>query len=500
MSDAGEEPTPETTEQPEETPAETPAEETAAEETPAEETPAEGAAEGEAPAEGEPAEGEAAPEEPKEPEPEPEPEKEPERLLETITAEQVAELASDSLKARWAEATGMADKTGYEQLGAEGFRAMLECNTPVDVMSFAAKTCRQLHAKYGKSRMLPQRIKWNKGAKHLFAWEKRMGGPRWDFPEGETGELDGPAEEIVQAFVAQSKEGRNKLSKDIEIDVPQNPVEGGEDIHIEKGTYVAIVTRVLKNRLKAKGLPDGSFEIVLKDDEYKQEEKNTFIVTTAVLDGTEEEVLKRAMDGMKLMVGTKRLVKDLKDAKKSAVEASSRELGIQQRVESLNALGAEVDAATGKPIASLRDASKGPLAELAKAIKALEATASDEEFAKKVAGAPGDGKQVELRKNLAHRLRVWLHAQHEDIDKMIITANDKLLSSSIDGGECAHSTESLDVAGKEGKKIPEFLENKNAVEVLEYMFKTGFDETMEGSDIKSTPAEDMETITWAVSL
>lgn len=448
-----------------------------------------------------PAEGEAAAEPEKEPEKEPDPEK----VIVTIDDDQVAEVAGDMTKL-WKEAAKLADKTGLDKLGDAGFSSMLQCMTPPDAVTFSYKSCRHLHKKYGKPRINGQQFAWNMGAKYLSAWEKRMGGPRWDFPEGETTELDGPADEIVTAFVAQSKEGKQHLTQDIEIDVPVSQHPDGkaveaDRIKIVKGTYTAIVTRALKSRLVAKGLPSGSFKIELKGDEYKENEKNTFTVTTEVLGGTDEEVLKRANEAVNVLLDINSLQKQVKKTKSLITDAFFEAEDMKERADKLKdtSKGA-VDVDPAGPMAELRKAVEGPLAALKEQLQKLNAKEKDKVFTAAVSGEEGEGKQVELRQNLARKLRVWMEAQEDEITQMVDDANEKLIDNSRVGDGSAHTTKELGVVGEAGKEMPAFLTNKDAIAILNGVFEGLMDASFQGAQCTATPGADDATVVWEVKM
>merc|ERR1719253_1699696 len=148
-------------------------------------------------------------------------------------------------------------------------------------------SCRDLYTRFGKLRQKLERMRWNK-IKAVYKWEQGMGGPLWDFPEGETTELDGPANDLIdKEFVEQSKKGELELKFGVKL--PTNK-------RIEKRTYENIVRRSLGNRLQARGL--STFEIALSD--YQEEGESTFDVTHRVLDGEDREVLDRAIGAVKV--------------------------------------------------------------------------------------------------------------------------------------------------------------------------------------------------------
>lgn len=445
------------------------------------------------------AEGKAA----AEPEPEPEPEKKKVEL--PVTDDMVAEVATCDMTKRWKEAAKLADKTGLDKLTDTGFSSMLQCMTPPDAVTFSYKSCRHLHKKYGKSRMNKYECAWNMGAKYLSAWEKRMGGPRWDFPVGKTTELDGPADEVVTQFVAQSKEGNQHLTQDIAIDVPESKHPDGKEVEkgrikIEKGTYTAIVTRALKSRLVEKGLPSGSFKIELKD-EYKEEEKNTFTVTTDVLGGTDEEVLKRAKEAVNVLLDINSLHRQVKKTKSLITDAFFEAEDMKERADKLKdtSKGA-VDVDPAGPMAELRKAVEGPLAALKEQLQKLNAKEKDKVFTLAVAGEVGEGKQVELRQNLARKLRVWMDAQEDEICQMVDAANAKLIDNSKIGDGSAEETKDLDVKGQAGKEKPEFLTNSNAVDILHEVFVGLMNATSYGAKCDAKRADGDATVKWEVTM
>lgn len=460
----------------------------AAEEAPAETT--EGAEAAEGGAEATEGGAEAPAEEEKEPEPEPEPEKEkePEKLVKVITAEEVAALGAE-FEARWKEAEANVEKTKLGKLGKAAFNGMLDCTVPVDVMSLG-KTCRDLYSRFGKPRMNLEHMRWNK-LKSVYAWEKSVGGPLWNFPEGQTTELDGPADEVVnKVFVEKSERGMQVLDHGAKI--PSNS-------RINKATYEAIVKRALGDRLKANGLPDGAFEISL--DEYETDDPSTFKVTHNVLDGKDEkEVLERAIGAIKLQMEIKSLIAELKKSKNLVAEAVLNSQDIKDRTERLKeSSGLDVDAAA--PLLQLREATKDAQLGIRNTIKELEEKANDAVFAEKIAGGAGEKKQVEYRVNLARRLRIWLEAQQVDISAKVDEVNAKLLESSMNAGEeeLAHSTEELAVDGDPEKApAPEFLtlNRADAVEVLNIVFKAAIEATLGDSGVPTHDTNDDKTKVW----
>jgi len=434
-----------------------------------------------------PAEEEGAPpEEPAAPPP-------PEKIVKTVTAEEIAALGeANGWTAKWKAYEDVAGKENLGKLVKAAFNGMLECAVPVDVMSLG-KTNKDLYTRFGKPRMQKEHMRWNK-LKAVYAWEKSMGGPLWNFPEGETTSLDGPAHDVVKTkFVEQSKEGLRELTFGTKI---------ASNSRVEKDTYEAIVKRALGNRLEANGL--SKYEIELS--EYKTDEDCTFTVTHKVLDGTDEEVLKRAKKAIQRQVDIKALVAELKKAKNLVAEASLNSQDIESRTADLKEMEPELDIDAAAPILSLREATKESQEKIRQAVTQLEEKASDAVFAEKVADGQGEGKQVDYRVNLAKRLRVWLEAQQKDISAKVDAVNAKLLDKSMNAAEdeeLSCTTEPLKVDGAETAEAPEFLkaDRANAVDLLDMVFSAAIKATL-GDSATSQPeaGEGSAEVSWKVTL
>eukprot|EP00756_Hemistasia_phaeocysticola_P032752 Hpha_TRINITY_DN16427_c1_g4::TRINITY_DN16427_c1_g4_i4::g.163467::m.163467 len=431
------------------------------------------------------AEGEAAaePEKPKEP---------LKKVIKTITAEEVAAAVAEkegkeaaAVTSRWEaiEKQGGADKA-LDKLSKEAFNGLLDCTVPVDVVSLG-KTCRDLYTRFGKPRAKKEQMRWN-NVKAVYEWEKGMGGPLWDFPEGQTTKLDGPADDLVDTqFVDQSKKGNLELNYGV-------PLPTNKRIH--RLTYEAIVRRSLGNRLKARGLD--SFDISLT--EYQEEGDSTFTVAHRVLDGEKGEVLDRAIAAIKVQMDIKALMEELKKAKNLVAEAVLNSQEIQERAEALKqASSLEIDASA--PIHQLRSATKESQEKIRETLKQLEEAANDKVFAEKVAGGAGEGKQAEFRVNLARRLRLWLEAQQANISKAVDSVNEELLEKSMTEETCTADTAELTVKALADSEAPEFLDLEEAVKVLEVLFKIAIEATLgDSAEAKASTGED--TVKWAVEL
>jgi len=427
--------------------------------------------------------GEASAVEAKEPDPEP--------YVKTLTAEEVEKLETDVQVAKWNETKELAGKDKLGKLVRAAFNGMLDCAVPLDVMSLG-KTNKDLYTRFGRTRMQKEHMRWNK-LKGVYTWEKNMGGPLWNFPEGKTTELDGPADNVVnKEFVEQSKEGRSELKFGTKI---------SGNSKVDQATYEAIVRRALENRLEANGLKGCGIELT----DYQAEAESTFTVTHTVLQG---DVLGRAQTAVERQMAIKALVKELKKAKNLVAEAVLNSQDIEERTADLKKKEpedmADIDAAA--PILSLREATKDSQEKIRDSIKQLEEKASDAVFAEKVAEGAGEGKQVDYRVNLARRLRIWLEAQQDDIASKVDAANKELLDKSMSGGdeELVHTTPAVKVDGDEKKApSPEFLKEDRtaAVKLLHTVFKAAIKETLgDDAEAEKKPNDDHTEVTWEVKL
>jgi type II secretory pathway component PulM len=364
---------------------------------------------------------------------------------------------------------------------------LLDCAVPTDCVAFGA-TCRDMFTKYGKPRAKKDQMRWN-NVKAVYAWEKLMGGPRFDFPEGTFKDSHvGPlAVELADTvFIEQSQKGVNALTHDVTI--PTNP-------RVKQGTYEAIVKRALGNRLTAKEIP--SYEITLK--EYSADGDSTFTVVHNVIGGAKEEVLDAAIKATKTQVEIKAVAEELKAAKNHVASAILQSQSISERAAKLKEDSkelAEVDASA--PISALRDAAKEPMEKIRETLTSLDKASSSEVFAEKIGNGAGDGKQVEYRKNVAESLGKWLQVQNEAIAAAVENANSQLLEKSMSDTNCSADTEELKVKGA-AEPAPEFLDFDDAVKVLDILFQAQLEKAL-GDSAKAEKAPGDDILKWTVTL
>lgn len=459
-----------------------------AEETPAEETPA---PEGEAAAEGEegaapPAEegGEAAAEEEAPPPP-----KELKKIVKEVTDDEVKAAVGEADAKVWEQTSKQAaegGKTVFDKLRKDVMNHLLDSAVPVDVMALGM-TCRDMYTKYGKPRQRKEQMRWNK-VKAVYEWERGMGGPLWDFPEGSTSSLEAPAEDVVKKeFVEQSKSGKIELKHDVSLAATKG---------VHKATYEAIVRRSLGARLLARDLKE--FEINLGD--YQEEGNSTFSVSHQVFGGEKKEMHDKMTVAIKTHVEVRALSHELKNVRNIVASATANSSEIQDRAGALKEAWpelAEVDASA--PIMALRDAVKGPQELIRETMKKMDNATTDALFAERMGGGKGEGVQVDYRFNVAKRLRTWLEAQAGNIDKEVVSVNKELLDKSMGDDACKTTTSDLTVKGLDTAPAPEFLETEDAIAVMDMLFKTATESSLGDSlTISNEPKDDK--VAWTVEM